>query len=306
MNRKEFLKSTLAVAAMAATLSPMNVFASGKEAPKPDKKDKDQILKLSFGEGTAPGKTLEERLDFMDKHHIVGLEPNGGNLGKRINEFNQLLSGRDIKIGAICAGFQGFILAEDAAVRKQFDDTIREIIAAAGVLKSVGVVMVPAFNGQKPCMPHTADTRKFLVEQLAKLGEYARSQGTTIILEPLNRGEAHYLRQVADAASLCRDTKEAGVKCMGDFWHMTSEEASDYGALHSAGKEYLQHIHIASRARRCMPGEDGEVDNYINGFKALKEVGYDKFVSFECGSKGDKAVTVPAAIELLRAQWKKA
>ena len=37
---------------------------------------------------------------------------------------------------------------------------------------------------------------------------------------------------------------------------------------------------------------------------ALKELGYDKYVSFECGTNGDRNVTLPAAVELLRAQWK--
>jgi sugar phosphate isomerase/epimerase len=55
-----------------------------------------------------------------------------------------------------------------------------------------------------------------------------------------------------------------------------------------------------------MPGEDGEVDNYVAGFKALKELNYPHYVSFECGCKGEREVSVPAAVELLRAQWKKA
>ncbi|HCM22338.1 MAG TPA: sugar phosphate isomerase, partial [Porphyromonadaceae bacterium] len=42
-----------------------------------------------------------------------------------------------------------------------------------------------------------------------------------------------------------------------DFWHMTWEETSDAGAFLSAGR-YLEHVHIASRKRRSMPGEDGE------------------------------------------------
>ena len=36
------------------------------------------------------------------------------------------------------------------------------------------------------------------------------------------------------------------------------------GAFISGG-EYLQHVHVASRKRRSMPGEDGDADNYING-----------------------------------------
>ena len=92
---------------------------------------------------------------------------------------------------------------------------------------------------------------------------------------------------------------------MGDFWHMM-EETSDYAAFMAAGKEYLQHVHVASRGRRIMPGEDGEVDNYVQGFRALKELNYPYYVSFECGTKGDRAQTVTKAVELLRAQWEQA
>ena len=121
----------------------------------------------------------------------------------------------------------------------------------------------------------------------------------------LNRKEAFYLRQVGDAASLCRDINNPGVRCMGDFWHMTWEENSDMGAFQSAG-EYLQHVHVASRKRRSMPGEDGEADNYVEGFRALKMMGYDKYVSFECGCQGDRNVVLLAAVELLRKQWEEA
>ncbi len=259
-------------------------------------------LKISFQEGTAPRQSLNEKFDYMESLGVVGFEPGGRGLAGRVNEIQQALNGRNIKVSAICAGFGGFILAEDPAVKAEFDSTMREIIAAAGELGSTGVIMVPAFNGQTPCKPHTRETREYLCEQMHELGEFALKHNTTVILEPLNRKEAHYLRQVADAAAICRDSKSAGVKCMGDFWHM-SEETSDYAALLAAGPEYLQHVHIASRGNRKMPGENGEVDNYVDGFRALKQMGYDKYVSFECGCNGDKEILVPAAVELLRSQW---
>ena len=259
-------------------------------------------LKISFQEGTAPRQSLNEKFDYMESLGVVGFEPGGRGLAGRVNEIQQALNGRNIKVSAICAGFGGFILAEDPAVKAEFDSTMREIIAAAGELGSTGVIMVPAFNGQTPCKPHTRETREYLCEQMHELGEFALKHNTTVILEPLNRREAHYLRQVADAAAICRDSKSAGVKCMGDFWHM-SEETSDYAALLAAGPEYLHHVHIASRGNRKMPGENGEVDNYVDGFRALKQMGYDKYVSFECGCNGDKEILVPAAVELLRSQW---
>lgn len=241
----------------------------------------------------------------MEKYGVVGFEPGGRGLAKRVPELKNALKGRNIKISAICAGFEGFILSTDPAIRKQCRDTMNEIIIAAGELESTGVIMVPAFNSQKPVMPHTQETRDFLCEQLDEMGNFAREHGTTVILEPLNRQEAFYLRLVADAASICRDVNNPGIKCMGDFWHMTWEETSDMGAFISGG-EYLQHVHVASRKRRSIPGEDGEADNYVNGFKGLKMIGYDKYVSFECGAQGDRNIVVPAAVELLRKQWNEA
>lgn len=302
MDRRKFLKTSL-VASTLALAAPTTLIGGITADASPKKKN--MPLKLSFQERTAPGKTLAERFDFMEANDIVGFEPSGGNLQGRVNEFNQLLRGRNIKLSAICAGFSGFILSEKPEIRADFDRTMKEIIAAAGELGSTGVIMVPSFNRQIPVMPHTAETRAYLVEQLRLLGDYAIKHGTTVILEPLNRKEAFYLRQVADAASICRDTKNAGVKCMGDFWHMTHEETSDYGALYSGGS-YLQHIHIASRKKRRMPGEDGIADNYVDGFRALKEMNYSHYVSFECGSTGDRNDTVPAALKLIREQWKKA
>jgi sugar phosphate isomerase/epimerase len=302
-NRRNFLKTSLGGAAIASlgSIPLVGCTSSAKEC----KIKSTAELKLSFQEGIAPGDTLVEKLDYMEKLGIVGFEPGGGGLAERVNEIKDALKGRNIKVSAICAGFKGFALSTDEAIRQQFIDSMKEIIVAAGELGSTGVIMVPAFNGQTPAFPHTKDTRNFLCEQLNLLGTFAAEHGTTVILEPLNRNEAFFLRQVADAASICRDVNNPGVRCMGDFWHMTWEETSDAGAFFSAG-EYLQHVHIASRKRRSMPSEDGEADNYIDGFKALKALNYSNYVSYECGCNGDRNVIVPESVELLKEQWAKA
>ena len=284
LNRRNFLRTSLSGAALAVgstalascSSKPANTAEGEKGSDKPGK---DLELKLSFQEGIAPGESLNEKLDFMEKLGVVGFEPGGGGLAGRVNEIKQALNGRNIKVSAICAGFKGFILSTDPAIRKECMDTMKEIIAAAGELGSTGVIIVPAFNGQVPALPHTMETRDFLCEQFNEMGTFA--------------------------ASLCRDINNPGVRCMGDFWHMTWEETSDMGAFISGG-EYLQHVHVASRKRRSMPGEDGDADNYINGFKGLKMIGYNNYVSFECGCQGNRNVVVPAAVKLLREQWEQA
>ena len=300
INRRTFFKRGMAGTAAIVAGSQLPLISSCAGSAKDVKAN--IPLNLSFQEWTLDGDSLNAKLDMMEELGIVGLEPGGGGLLGRVNEFQDALKGRNIKISAICAGFRGFQLSADEAVFNEFMDTYKEIIVAAGQLGSVGVIMVPAFNHQQPSRPHTLETREWLVGQLKELGDFALQNNTAVILEPLNRGEAFFLRQVADAASICRDVNSKGVTCMGDFWHMTFEETSDYGAFYSGG-DYLSHVHIASRKRRSMPGEDGEADNYIDGFRALKQMNYKGYVSFECGSKGPKSETVPAAVKLLREQW---
>lgn len=310
LDRRKFLRTTLAGAALTmggTAISACNAKPASQETtPKDDKSCcRKAELKLSFQEGVAPGESLNEKLDTMEKLGVVGFEPGGSGLAGRVNEIKQALNGRNIQMSAICAGFKGFIISEKPEVRKECMDTMKEIIAAAGELGSTGVIIVPAFNGQIPVLPHTMETRDFLCQQFTEMGNFAAEHGTTVILEPLNRKECFYLRQVADAASICRDLNNPGVRCMGDFWHMTWEESSDMGAFISGGN-YLQHVHVASRKRRSMPGEDGEADNYIDGFKGLKMIGYNNYVSFECGCQGDRKTVVPAAVKLLREQWEQA
>jgi len=300
LNRRNFLKSSLAGAGLMALGGVPLTACTGDKKKRTDSETAE--LKLSFQEGIPPGETLNEKFDYMEQLGIVGFEPWGGGLPGRVEEIKAALSGRNIKVSAICAGFEGFILSTDPAIRQKCMDTMKEIIVAAGELGSVGVIIVPAFNWQTPVLPHTMETRNFLCEQFAEMGDYAVQHGTAIILEPLNRHEAFYLRQVADAASICRDINNPGVRCMGDFWHMTPEETSDMGAFLSGG-EYLQHVHIASRKRRSMPGEDGEADNYIDGFRGLKMIGYDKYISYECGCQGDRNILLPESVKLLRRQW---
>ncbi len=308
-NRRNFIRTTLSGAAVAtmggSAMAARSFEPTSAEITKAFPANGKAELKLSFQEGIAPGNNLNEKFDYFEKLGVVGFEPGGRGLAGRVNEIKDALKGRNIKVSAICAGFEGFILSTDPTIRKKCMDTMKEIMAAAGELESVGVIIVPAFNQQVPVMPHTQETRNFLCEQFNEMGNFAKEHGTTVIFEPLNRKEAFYLRQVADAASICRDINNPGVKCMGDFWHMTWEETCDMGAFLSAG-EYLQHVHVASRKRRSMPGEDGNADNYIVGFKALKMLGYNKYVSFECGCQGDRQVVVPAAVELLRKQWREA
>jgi sugar phosphate isomerase/epimerase len=295
LNRREFLT----VSAVTGVLGAVAPAAKAFTVPDPPQKAR---LRLSCQEGVSAGKTLAEKLDFLEANGFEGLELGGRGLAKRVEELQKALEGRKIKISAICAGFDGVLISEEESVRQKALDSMKEILTAAGALRSTGMIMVPAFHNQTK-LGHQ-ESRELLVKLLAELGDYAQKAGTRVLLEPLNRRECHFLRQVADGAAICRDVNNPGVGLMGDFWHMTWEETSDMAAFIAAGK-YLFHVHMASRKNRKVPGED-EGDNYVDGFRGLKVIGYQQFVSFECGCKGDRTKAVPAAARLLREQWEMA
>ena len=100
MNRRQFLTGSICGAAsVAVTASGASLLTScaGAAEKKPATE-----LRISFQEGIAPGANLGEKLDYMESMGIVGFEPWGGNLASRVGEIQQALSGRNIKVSAIC------------------------------------------------------------------------------------------------------------------------------------------------------------------------------------------------------------
>lgn len=291
MNRRDFLfKAPLAGAGLAMAARAAGAVTAPSKA----------ALKLSSQEGVIPGNSLKEKVQKMDKWGFDGLEVWGGGLSGRVEEIRDALKGTAIKISAICAGYKGVLISEDKTVRDEAVKSIKEILPAAGELGATGLIMVPAFNNQTK-LGHV-EGRKVLVDILPELGEAAQKAGTRVLLEPLNRGEAWFLRLLADAAAICRDVNHPAVCMMGDFYHMRIEETSDLGAFISAGK-YLHHIHLASR-KRVLPGQDER--SFVDGFKGLKWIGYHDYCSFECGVIGDREAEIPKSLAFLREQWQKA
>lgn len=291
INRRELLKLG-ALGGAALCMTGVEVEAKDKVAPAK--------LRVSSQEGLIPGKDLQERLATMEKWDIDGIEIGGGGLSGRVAEIQAALKNSSVKISAICAGFQGALASDQESERQKAVSSMKEILTAAGELGSTGFIFVPAFNGQTK-LGHV-EARKILLDQLPELGEFAVKAGTRLLMEPLNRNETWLVRQLADAASICRDANNPGVCVMGDFYHMYIEETSDLGAFLSAGK-YLHHVHLAS-IKRNLPGQDER--NYTYGFKGLKMIGFQDFCSFECGVIGDREVEIPKSVKFLRSQWEKA
>lgn len=299
MKRREFLASTAGLtvsASLGLSFSGKSLAAPGEfSTPQPGAE-----LKFSSQLGVIPGRSLEEKLEKMKTWGFEAVELPGDVVGK-VEMYAKATANAGLKISAVCWGSAGgALVSEDPARREEGIRMIKEVLAAAGELHSTGVIYVPAFNGQTALT--NQEIRKVLLDILPGIGEYAVSVKSRVLLEPLNRGEAFFLRQVADAAAICRDVNSPGICLMGDFYHMYIEEPSDFAAF-VAGGPWLHHVHLASR-KRVLPGQDER--SFIDGFRGLKWVGFKDYCSFECGVQGDREVEIPKSLAFLREQWEQA
>jgi len=225
----------------------------------------------------------------------------GGDIVGKEDYYIKATKDAGIPISAICYGsLKGDIVSEDESKRGPAIEQLKEVLTSAGAIGSTGVIYVPAFNGQTKLT--NQEIRKILLDVMPEIGEHALKAGTRLLFEPLNRGEAYFLRQVADGAAIARDCKSEGICVMGDFYHMNIEETSDMGAFISAG-DMLHHVHLASRTRK-LPGQDER--SFVDGFRGLKYIGYSDFCSLECGVIGDPMVEIPKVVPFLKDQWEQA
>jgi hypothetical protein len=56
-----------------------------------------------------------------------------------------------------------------------------------------------------------------------------------------------------------------------------------------------------------LTGDEGNEDYYVVNRAGLKALGYNKYISFECGCQSeDRAAAITTAVELIKKQWEEA
>jgi sugar phosphate isomerase/epimerase len=312
MDRRDFLRTSLVAAGAVAGLGAGGRPLSAAAKAPAEKPNRPAVLKLCSQEGKIPGKTLKEKAETILKFGGCGLEF-GGLSAERGKQVREELNGTGVGVAACCCGYFSLI-DPDEAKRKDGAEKLKKTLQGAGEAGSTGVIFVPAFNNH----PQLAwdEGLKALADLLPAVGDYAVKLGTRVLLEPLNKGEAHFMNRLEQAVEICKASQSPGICLMGDFYHMGKEEKDDEQAFVTADG-LLHHVHLASRIR-WLPGQDHlkEPDkperSFVAGFRGLKRIGYQDYCSLECNTQGDKKnpldpmVEIPKSFALLKAQWEEA
>lgn len=280
MNRRQFLAGS----ALAGLATAMPVAAAecphAKGLPKLPLPKQQAQLNLCLQWGLIPtADDVNAKLDYLEQNDFQAVEvPSGlGWLKDKGYKVAESLKNRKLFLATAC-GPSRFDRADKAANDREVEGFF-PVLEVLGELKSVGLIICPARG--KPEVGLKELREDFVTNTGKRLAEKAAACGTTIVLEPLQRRETPFLRQVADGAKMAQEIGK-GCTVMGDFWHMSKEEPNQFAAFMSA-RGVLSHVHIASLGSRKIPGTDGALDNYVDGFRGLKLLGYRGAVSVEAG-----------------------
>ena len=136
----------------------------------------------------------------------------------------------------------------------------------------------------------------WLKEELDQLGPRAHALDVPLLYEPLNRYETNLFNTVDDALAFLPTLRTRNVRLLLDLFHMNIEEADIPAAIRRAGP-MVGHVHLADTNRRAMGMGHLDVGPVA---RALREIGYDGWVSAEVLPLPDAGAAMRATLEAFR------
>ena len=133
------------------------------------------------------------------------------------------------------------------------------------------------FSGDPP----TIDEKNRGVEVHQKVSDYAEKNNIHLSIEPLNRFECYFLNTVDDTKKYLNMVNRKNFGMLYDTFHSNIEEKNPIESI-KKGKNIINHVHI-SENDRGVPGS-GHIP-WLETFKALKEINYDRWVTIEAFSR---------------------
>src|SRR5215218_4594428 len=204
-------------------------------------------MKLALREEMSRGRTLAERLSWLDGLGFDGIELTTS-VDLPPGELEKLFA--DSPIVAANVPGSGALLDPDPAERASAKELMRERLELAATLGAAGVLTVPQF-GSAPRLPDLSPyrsaaelERELFAEQLEELAPAARNAGVPIFLEPLNRYEQHLVNRLEQGVEFAEQAG-GGVGIMAEFFHLNIEEAEIAASMRAGGQDIV-HFHVAA------------------------------------------------------------
>jgi sugar phosphate isomerase/epimerase len=260
--------------------------------------------KLAAQEHMLRGNSLIEKWEFARSVGFDGIELLGHGDGRFKARLPELRAARNegVVMPSVCVAMDHFIGDWDPDRRRSAIAGMKDLLSVIADAGGFGAITPAAFGLFSRALPpfkpsrSEADDRAVLLEGLYELGEHAATEGTVVLLEPLNRYEDHMVNTLADAAGLVREVGLSSVAVMADTFHMSIEEGDPARSLREAAP-YVRHIQLGD-TNRLEPGA-GHLD-WAALLDVLDDTSYDGWMAMECGMSGPPEQVLPAVADLLK------
>jgi hydroxypyruvate isomerase len=178
------------------------------------------------------------------------------------------------------AGEVGFASIPDR--EREFQESVRKALA---FLSACGSSQVHVLAGVPPQGTDPLLIRDTYVARLQWAADLAAASGVRIMIEPLNSRDmpGYALPTLADAADVLSRVARPNVGLQFDLYHSQIMGGDLTYRIRKLGP-LIQHVQIAGAPERNEP-DRGEV-NLLVVMRALKETGYDRWVSAEYRPSG--------------------
>ena len=261
---------------------------------------------LAVSENMIPGAGYGEKLRFLRDSGYDGIELFPEAAGRETAALKRAMA----ETGMVAPSMRGRtrdLLAAEPSARQAQIERLRRVCALAEECGVSVVVIVPVFGG--PRLPDVTPWRSaveleeaLLETILPTIGAIAVDHGVTLVMEPLNRYETHFLNTLAHGAAICRRAGHPGVRVMADFFHMHLEEA-DIAASLGENLAYVSHVHLAD-SNRDLPGR-GHTD-FAPAFRVLKASNFSGACALECSRRGSTTFGLKESAAYIRGIWQSA
>ena len=262
---------------------------------------------VRFGVRTPlPKASLRERALLVGRLGYDGIELGQEWLNQPLEAIQEQLAGTGVAVSAIVGSIQ--LLDTDPQKRAEGVELDRRRLRMAKDLGADCVIEVPVFGANKfqditPVMTAREVEEKLLVAGLKQLTGDVQRTGITLLLEPCNHKETHFMNRQSQAAEIIDAVGAPGFRTLSDFYHMQLEE-KDIGETLSRYGKYTAYVHLADGTARTEPGS--LPFDYRPGFHALKKWGYAGWLTVESGATDNPEAALGRALAYLKRQWSEA
>ncbi len=266
-------------------------------------------MQFAIQEDMLPGRSVIEKLQNARMIGFEGVEFWALGLTERVPEIAAAIQETGIQAAAVNLGRRDGYLSPELHERERAISEMRQAMTDAVDIGARHVIFVPHFGG--PRMPDLTPYRspielesEMMVWLLRTVSDLAYAMGVELDMLPINHYETYFMNRIEQAALFRRKIKDhAYVKIAAGMFHMVLEEVDIVQTLRTHGK-HIGYIHLADSNCR-LPGQ-GMMD-FSAAAAALREIGYDGWLTFSCGDPGNNHMRaasfmaeLPASLALVK------